>query len=127
MSPRGLSLQLKIFNLSFYATSVAIKLFFSGFLHMSVERNEKADEVGKATALDPVNASCPFFLRDLFSFFGSAIQPTLQARWKVIIRITKMRKMKAKAVCHWSNTHVRGLCNDAALTPSSDGPHLPNK
>lgn len=82
--------------------------------HVSVEGNERADEVAKAAALRPAHA-CPLPFKDLFPSIRSAILDVWQVRWEGVLATTKMGEITARAVRPWSNTCVRGRRDEAAL------------
>jgi len=83
--------------------------------HVSVEGNERADEVAKAASLRPPHA-CSLPFTDLFPSIRSAIQAAWEGRWERVSDRNKMEEITTRAVCPWSAVPMRQRRYETALT-----------
>lgn len=77
---------------------MAIRFCSCGYLCMSIEGNEQADEVAKAATLRPAHA-CLIPYRNLFFSIQSAMQATWQCGWEILVITNKMGEVMIIGVC----------------------------
>lgn len=83
--------------------------------HVSVEGNERADEIAKAAARRPV-PPCSVPYRDLFPSITAAAQSVWQARWEEIRATAKMGEIAARVVRPWPLLRMRERRHETVLT-----------